>query len=54
MSTIEQSIDVDYSGQNILATIYHHLGISLATKIDDLAGRPRYLLDDLRVVKELV
>jgi uncharacterized protein (DUF1501 family) len=49
----EQSIDVDYSGQNILATIYQHLGISPATKVNDFSGRPRYLLDDQRPIKEL-
>lgn len=49
----ERSIDTDYSGQNVLATIYRHLGISPATKLNDFAGRPVYLLDDQRVIGEL-
>jgi len=50
----ERSVDLDYSGQNVLATIYRHLGISLSTKLNDFAGRPIYLLDDPRAIKELV
>ena len=50
----ERAIDTDYTAQNILATIYRHLGISPATKLPDLAGRPIYLLDDQRPIKELI
>jgi uncharacterized protein (DUF1501 family) len=50
----EQATDTDYSGQNILATIYRHLGIAADTKLPDLAGRPVYLLDDQRPIRELI
>jgi uncharacterized protein (DUF1501 family) len=33
--------------QEVFATLYHHLGIDAAhTTVDDLAGRPRYLVDE--------
>ncbi|MCZ6793946.1 MAG: DUF1501 domain-containing protein [Planctomycetota bacterium] len=39
----------------VVATLYHNLGIDPnATTVDDLAGRPRYLVDDWRPMKELV
>jgi hypothetical protein len=50
----ERSIDTDYSAQNVLATIYRHLGISPETKVPDFAGRPMYLLDDARAIRELI
>ncbi|QDU26624.1 hypothetical protein ETAA8_17040 [Anatilimnocola aggregata] len=50
----ERAVDTNYSGQNILATIYRHLGIDLETKLNDLSGRPRYLLDDTRPIRELI
>lgn len=50
----ERSIDLDYSGQNVLATIYRHLGIAPSTKLPDFAGRPIYLLDDQRPIRELL
>ena len=40
--------------QNILATLYHCLGIHPATTLKDLSGRPIYLLDDRRKVEELL
>lgn len=43
-----------YSPQNILATLYHVLGIDPAMTFRDHAGRPRYLLDDQQVISELV
>jgi hypothetical protein len=43
-----------YSPQNILATLYHVLGIDPAATVSDHNGRPQYLLDDRDVVKELV
>ena len=33
--------------QEVFATMYQHLGIDVnSTKIDDLNGRPRYLVDE--------
>jgi hypothetical protein len=43
-----------YTPQNILATLYHVLGINPNTTLPDRSGRPIYLLDDRRKVKELV
>jgi hypothetical protein len=43
-----------YTPQNVLATLYHHLGIDPATTLNDLTGRPIFLLDDRRRIEELV
>ena len=43
-----------YTPQNVLATIYHVLGIDPATTLPDHQGRPIYLLDDRRKVTEVV
>lgn len=43
-----------YTPQNVLATLYHVLGISPATTLLDHHGRPHYLLDDRRKIKELI
>jgi hypothetical protein len=40
--------------QNLIATIYHVLGIDPASTIPDFNGRPQYLLDDPTPVRELV
>jgi uncharacterized protein (DUF1501 family) len=38
----------------VLATLYRHLGINLeTTTVNDLAGRPQYLVDQHRPLKEL-
>jgi uncharacterized protein (DUF1501 family) len=42
-----------YTPQNVLATLYHHLGIDPAMTFPDLSGRPLYLLEDRRRVREL-
>lgn len=43
-----------YGPQNILATLYHVLGIDPAQTFPDYAGRPRYLVDDQERIAELV
>jgi hypothetical protein len=43
-----------YTPQNILATLYHVLGIDPATTLLDHQGRPITLLDDREKVRELV
>jgi hypothetical protein len=40
--------------QNILATIYHALGIDPSITVPDFTGRPMYLLDERDPVQELV
>lgn len=46
--------DKPYMAQNVLATLYHALGIDLQTTIVDPTGRPVYLLEDRRPIAELV
>jgi len=43
-----------YTPQNVLATLYHVLGIDPITTLPDHQGRPMYLLDDREKVAELV
>jgi len=43
-----------YTPQNVLATLYHVLGIDPVTTLSDHQGRPVYLLDDREKVAELV
>jgi hypothetical protein len=50
----EHPITRPYTPKNILATLYHVLGIDLSATIPDLNGRPQYLLDDREAVRELV
>jgi hypothetical protein len=39
----------------VIATLYHNLGIDPnAVTIDDLQGRPRYLVDDWKPMNELI
>lgn len=42
-----------YTPQNVLATLYHVLGIDPATTLLNHQGRPMYLLDDRRRIEEL-
>ena len=50
----EQPITRAYNPQNVLATLYHVLGIDPATTIPDHGGRPVYLLDDRDPIAELI
>lgn len=43
-----------YTPQNVLATLYHVLGIDPVTTLPDHQGRPVYLLDDREKVMELM
>jgi hypothetical protein len=40
--------------QNVLATLYHVLGIDLAATVPDFSGRPIHLLDDPEPIADLV
>ena len=42
------------SFQNVIATIYSVLGINLEATIPDFTGRPQFLLDDNKPIKELL
>ncbi len=46
--------DNPYRPENVIATIYQHLGIDPGTTILDFTGRPRYLLEQHRAIKELI
>jgi hypothetical protein len=43
-----------YRPQNVLATLYHVLGIDPLTTIPDLTGRPVYVLDEREPIAELL
>lgn len=43
-----------YRPENVLAMLYRHLGIDPAMTFDDFAGRPRYILEERRLIEELV
>jgi hypothetical protein len=43
-----------YTPQNLLATMYHVLGIDPEQTFLDHLGRPQYLLDDRDTIAELV
>src|SRR5881409_1969055 len=53
-SSGEHPVTRAYTPQNILATLYHVLGIDPSATIPDHNGRPQYLLDDREPVKELI
>ena len=42
-----------YGPQNVLASLYRHLGIDPSTTISNLSGRPIYLLEDWQPIAEL-
>src|SRR5262249_44414042 len=51
----EDPVGNPYKPQNVLATLYHALGIDLkTTMLPDRTGRPMHLLDDCEPVLELV
>ncbi len=50
----ERPRDRAYTPQNILATLYHVLGIDPAMTLPDHDGRPVPLLDDREKIKELL
>jgi uncharacterized protein (DUF1501 family) len=43
-----------YTPQNVLATLYHVLGIDSAATLLNHQGRPMHLLDDRRCIEELI
>ncbi|MFN0196605.1 MAG: DUF1501 domain-containing protein [Planctomycetaceae bacterium] len=53
-SKAEQAKGKPYTPQNVLATIYHVLGIDPASAFNDYQGRPVHLLDDREKIRELI
>jgi hypothetical protein len=43
-----------YRPENVLAMLYRHLGIDPMMTFQDRSGRPRYVLEDRKLIKELV
>lgn len=43
-----------YRPENVLALLYRHLGIDPMMTFPDMSGRPRYLLEDRKLITELV
>ena len=50
----EEPTDAPYRPENVLAMVYRHLGIDPAGTIKDLTGRPRFLLEERRLIGKLV
>lgn len=50
----EQSTGRPFSPSNVLATLYHVLGISPSSTLPDHSGRPQYLLDDREPISEFL
>ena len=51
----EHVVDRPVHFREVFATLYHQLGIDVEqTQFTDLAGRPRYLLDDRKPLPELI
>ncbi|MDP6557558.1 MAG: DUF1501 domain-containing protein, partial [Pirellulaceae bacterium] len=46
--------DAPYRPENVLAMVYRHLGIDPERTFADLSGRPRYLLEDRGLIRELI
>jgi uncharacterized protein (DUF1501 family) len=53
-SRAERAKSGDMSFQNLMATIYHVLGIDSRQTLPDFNGRPQYLLEDRRPIRELI
>lgn len=50
----EVPADAPYRPENVLAMIYRHLGIDPQTTFNDFSGRPRYVLEERRLITELI
>ena len=50
----ERPRDLPYRPENVLAMVYRHFGIDASQTFVDFSGRPRHLLDDRQLIRELV
>ena len=50
----DRPVEAPYHPQDILAMIYRHLGVDPNGTLTDHAGRPRYLLENSRLITELL
>ncbi len=49
----EEPAEAPYRPENVLAMIYRHLGIDPRMTFKDFSGRPRYVLEEHRLISEL-
>ncbi len=49
-----EPVEAPYRPENVLAMVYRHLGLDPSRKFKDNTGRPRYVLDNRGLIKELV
>lgn len=47
-------IEEPYAPQNVLAMVYRHLGIDPSQTFPDYSGRPRHILEERRLIRELL
>jgi hypothetical protein len=50
----ERAKGVPFTPSNVLATIYHVMGIDPAQTFPDHVGRPRYILENREPIRQLV
>ena len=50
----EVPVTMPYRPEHVLATVYRHLGIDPSQTFDDLSGRPRYILEEREVIREIL
>ena len=53
-SKSEYPTESPYTPQDLLATIYHHLGIDHSQTFDDFRGRPVHILSEAKPIAELI
>ena len=53
-SRAERSTSGQISFENIMATLYTHLGVDVSVKLPDFNGRPQHLLNDRTSIRELL
>jgi hypothetical protein len=53
-SKAERPRNRPFTAQDVLATVYHTLGIDLGVSVPDFSGRPMKILDDGKPIEELI
>ena len=53
-SKAEYPAEQPHTPQDLLATIYRHLGIDPSTTLNDYSGRPVHILESGRAIADLV
>jgi len=50
----EVPVEMPYRPENVLAMIYRHLGIDATQTFEDFAGRPRHILEERGLIREII